>query len=630
MAFVAAVLCVAQTAMAAPGGAELSRQAASMETLDGLEATGAVKIVPDGPGGRKVLRADGELSLRIDLDKLGIDPTDYDLLKIEVKAERGAFLAASLENYPAAGPICHWYFLDGMRGPFEWRTIWLDLHRPEELKLPGDRKGMAEADATLRGLQLHGNLMNTRREGEPPGQHIWIGRIRFVKQAVHLDWDQTKAPYEWGEGKDLVFKYPLTVTNTLNRPVTALLRTVPFEVTHARAELAAERLTLAPGQTRTVEARVILPAGLAAKKPALYCERFEARASAEGIEDSEVTILRSSDPIHLTVTVPILEEKLRFPLLGRRKGLPDGVVAFPLEAAKGPADAATPQDLRNAVAAGGFEMARHWLGPLNWVREHGGQKPYDRPVDKGRSVINVGGRYLAGVTSAAYLYDFTGQKKYLEKASQLLLEAAELWPKAQREYEAREFRLMSEGLFCDNTLHLGFKIAGTTRPPYYYGGTRGNAALGSGSGVINAFDLVAADLEPKARRKIIDDFILPAGIRTRNQYIGPGNQQCTADYLAMYAGLAARNWPLVSFAYSSEHGLLNNIRWVFNDKGVAVEAVTRKPGYQEYTITPILWMLELLYHRGIDHYDLPAVRRFIDHFKYADFARFVKERRFSK
>ena len=64
-----------------------------------------------------------------------------------------------------------------------------------------------------------------------------------------------------------------------------------------------------------------------------------------------VTILRSSDPVDLTVTVPIPEAKLRFPLLPRRKDLPDSLTGFArssgaLEAA---AEQARPEDLAQAV-----------------------------------------------------------------------------------------------------------------------------------------------------------------------------------------------------------------------------------------------------------------------------------------
>ena len=38
-------------------------------------------------------------------------------------------------------------------------------------------------------------------------------------------------------------------------------------------------------------------------------------------------------------------------------------------------------------------------------------------------------------------------------------------------------------------------------------------------------------------------------------------------------------------------------------------------------------MLELLYHQDINHYDHPAVDRFIERFGYPEFANFVKRER---
>jgi hypothetical protein len=62
--------------------------------------------------------------------------------------------------------------------------------------------------------------------------------------------------------------------------------------------------------------------------------------------------------------------------------------------------------------------------------------------------------------------------------------------------------------------------------------------------------------------------------------------------------MVSRNWPLVGFAYSAEHGLLGNLKWGFDDDGLCLEG-----HYQSYTTTPILWMTELLRGRGIDLYD---------------------------
>jgi len=246
---------------------------------------GTANVVADGPGGLKVTRFDGDFAGRIDLKPLSVDPLKFDLIKVEVKADRGAFLRFSLENFPTAGQLSHWYVLDTARGAFDWRTIWIDLNKPEEIKDAGTYKGMGEADADARGLRFDGNVKDLKRVAQGAGRSTWIGSIRFCRKAVDLDWDQTKFSHAWEKGKDLVYTYPLTVTNKLGKPVTAELRLFPFRAAGspqgvAAATLSAEKIPLAAGETKTVEARVSLPAAFAVQAAPLYAEPFEIRASA--------------------------------------------------------------------------------------------------------------------------------------------------------------------------------------------------------------------------------------------------------------------------------------------------------------------------------------------------------------
>ena len=547
----AAALALANAAGAA---ATLSRVVATMGSLDGVAIEhGAVAVAPEGPGGAKVARCDGRFAGRIDLKRLGIEPRDYDLLKVEVKADARAFLRLSLENYPEAGDLAHWYVLDAARGAFGWRTIWVDLRRPEEVKKAGTYKGMAAADASLRGLLFSGNVGETKRAAQGPGRSIWLGPIRFASKAVDLDWDQAKAPYTWGRGQDLVFTYPLTVRNRLDKPVAAVVRLVPFGAREAKGSLSQARVELGPKASAVVQARIALPAAVAAGAAPLTCERFEARAHAEGIGDSEVTILRSSDPIHLTVTVPIAEEKLAFPLLPRRKDLPASVTGFD-------------ERQRQAAVAAAASLAPESLDAL---------------------LANQRVVFWEPLASCAFLYDATGERAHLERATAFLLRAAERFPAMQREWAAAPVAPISAGLFYVNTLRLGW-VLGSMRPPYLF----------KCHGAFNDFDLLAADMEPGARKRIIDGLVLPAAIQMRNHYFGLTNQQDVVNYPVLYAGLAARNWPLVAFATSSEHGVRNQIRWNFDDDGLCGEG-----HYQSATIRPILWATELLWQVGVDLYD---------------------------
>ena len=138
-----------------------------------------------------------------------------------------------------------------------------------------------------------------------------------------------------------------------------------------------------------------------------------------------------------------------------------------------------------------------------------------------------------------------------------------------------------------NTLRLGW-ATGSMRPPYFF----------QRHGMFNDFDLLAADMDAKDRQQIIDDFLVPAAVQMRNHYFGLGNQQDVVNYAILYAGLAARNWPLVSFAYDSDYGLRNQLAWDFDDDGLAGEGHYHTPA-----VRPILYATELLYRVGVDLYD---------------------------
>lgn len=553
--------------------AELSRVAAAMDSGENLELTGSYSVVPEGPDGAQVLRFDADFSGRIDLKAKGIESHDFDLLKVEVKADAHASLRFSLENYPEPGQLSHWYVLDSARRAFDWTTIWIDLSKPEEIKAAESYKGMETNDPSLRGLRFDGGVKDMMRAAQGTGTSMWLGRVRFCRKALDLDWNQAQFSVSAKTGEDLSYTYPLEITNKLDRPVTALVKLLPFKKKgEATAMLSQERVELAAKESKKIEAKITLSVSAAKGKAPLYCELFEARVEAEGVADSTVTILRSSDPIHLSVTVPLPEEKLAFPLLPRRKDVPSSVTGFDMKnaealtRAQNAADALKPEDVDLALTGGG----------LFYVGSKG---------DK--DFMQASSRVMTGMTACAFLYDATGEKKYLDNATAVLLRCAELFPKKRAEWAAEKYGRISAGIFAFNTLGAGWAL-GSMRSPY-------SMQL---HGVFNDFDLLAAGMDAAAREKILNGFILPAAIQLRNHYFGMSNQQDVVNYPVLYAGLATRNWPLVTHAYSSEHGVLGNLAWGFDDDGLCTEG-----HYHTATVRPILWATELLYRCGIDLYD---------------------------
>jgi hypothetical protein len=116
--------------------------------------------------------------------------------------------------------------------------------------------------------------------------------------------------------------------------------------------------------------------------------------------------------------------------------------------------------------------------------------------------------------------------------------------------------------------------------------------------MFNDFDLLAASMTARDRQRIIHHFLVPAAIQMQNHCFGLGNQQDVVNYAILYAGLAARNWPLVSFAYDSDYGLRNQLAWDFDEDGLAGEGHYHTPA-----VRPILYATELLHHAGVDLYD---------------------------
>lgn len=607
--FLVAIALLSVAARAAEG--PMVRVVSAMDSTDGVDVEqGEARVVAEGPGGSTVLRFDDRFRVRLEPGKRGVDPRDFDLIKIAVKADAFAVLKVDLQNHPGPGDRSYWWALDGIRGAFGWRTLWLDLRVIEDIKARGDardpwREG-AEGGKGAHALTLEGFIKDTGREAGGGAPAIRLGPVRFVKKAVDVDWDQARVSCARAPGGDVVFTYPLEVTNCFDEPVTARLRLVPFEAEHATATLADESVPLDAGQTKTVAARIALPAAVAAEKPPLYCERFEVVARAEGVEDSEVTVLRSADPIHLTVTVPIDEEPLALPLYPRPSTLPAEVVCWDEATARRLAVARPPRDLiATAMEKGIYRY---------------GQDGADEGVAPFRRAL----------IAAAYLYDFTGERKYLDIASTLLAALPDIWAKHYVRWQARPFREVGSGIITrwgdghHYTLSLGWRLGGTQRSPYQYSYDH-NSRGGSMSSILYAFDMLAPHLDADIQKRFIHDFLVPAGIQCRNHYVGDGNQQLTADTVALYAGLAGRNWPLASFAYSSEHGLLSVMERAFTPEGKHI-----RKWYQTYVMRPMFWMMETLYGTGINVYrDRRArLRQLTGHgFSDTHFWKFVQERR---
>ena len=263
-------------------------------------------IVWDAPIGDRVLFA---LPLP---DGAGFE--DFGLAKFDLKIEGGtvdvmAFVERPGERRRVYRPIDITVPREG------WQTIHLDLAQPEIV-----RESHFKADSSRIAFNLWS--VKTGYPDEEPSRTISIKNVRLTKRHLDVDWngmDYTIVPD--GSG-DLVYEYPITVTNRGDTAHTVRARLEHFEGRLGSAVISPEEAQIKAGGSADFTATLRLPARKLDDLPVLYCEWFLPVFSVEGISDSDEGILRSSDRIAL----PILKmpEKLGNPIaLFDRDGLED-------------------------------------------------------------------------------------------------------------------------------------------------------------------------------------------------------------------------------------------------------------------------------------------------------------------
>src|SRR5262249_10351967 len=107
---------------------------------------------------------------------------------------------------------------------------------------------------------------------------------------------------------------------------------------------------------------------------------------------------------------------------------------------------------------------------------------------------DLGDRFLGSLSANAFLYDFTGERKFLDKGTAMLRAGADLYPKLRTQYQQQDVVEISNGIFATGTLRLGW-ATGSMRSPYQL----------QRHGMFNDFDLLATDMDAKDRQRILAD-----------------------------------------------------------------------------------------------------------------------------
>ena len=221
--------------------------------------------------------------------------SDYGLAKFDLKIEGGqvdvmAFVEEPGKKHRLYRPIDIGIPRKG------WNTIYLDLRQPEII-----RESYYEADSP----RLTFNLWSVKGgySDEEPTRRISIRNVRLVRRHLDVHWNGRDYTSRTEPGGELVFEYPIVVTNRdeNSRNISAHIRR--FQGRYGSASISPEKADIATGDSARFTAVLRLSTDEVNMLPVLACSWFSPVFSVDGIPDSEEIILRSSDEIALPIII---------------------------------------------------------------------------------------------------------------------------------------------------------------------------------------------------------------------------------------------------------------------------------------------------------------------------------------
>lgn len=294
-----AVIASASLAAAAPWSLPLLPP----EALDRAEASENLSVLAEeDPASHTVLHfADpiaSEASIRIDLS--GMDLSDFDQLHFDLWMENEPVdIVATLRGYPDSHSGRRWYVSKRFQPLNEWTDIRLDLQLDDDLSL-------ARFDDPEQSLVL--NLKRPDAAIEPLSQ-ARIRNIRLVRNpvGVEVDYRQSRS----GEDDGLQFTYPVRLTNRSGEALDILIEVIPETLDQFTAALETDSISLAPGESREVEAVLSMDRDEASSLPPGYAERALIRITSPDLPGYDAIPIRGYRPVYLFGVVPPAVEDRR-------------------------------------------------------------------------------------------------------------------------------------------------------------------------------------------------------------------------------------------------------------------------------------------------------------------------------
>jgi hypothetical protein len=513
---------------------------------------------------------------------------DYGLVKFDLKIEWGTvdvmvFIERPGEKRRIYRPIDITIPRKG------WQTIHLDLRQPEIIR---------ESHFTADTSRITFNLWSVKGgyPDEHPTRRISIRNMRLVKRFLDVRWNGMDYRSYIESSGDLIYEYPVVVTNTgsIDRRISA--RCEHYEGTHASGSISPEAIHVASGDSTIFIAKLRLPKECVDTLPALYCEWFLPVFSVDGVPDSAEGILRSSD--HITLPILVMPEHLDNP-----------VILFDRDELLSMRERYRTTDWGKQEGDGWIRKAENilsgdltipdgpgWAAAYYYCAEHRTPLRYEGP---GKHRCPIGGEYremdfmgidldrdyrtnlhsakMGAARTLALAYALTVDKRFSEGALNILHQYKnKYWTWDWLDLDA-----------STETIDKGrIQFAKYMEAIYMLNLTEAFDIL-KGTGGVTAAE--ARDIEK--------NLLIPASVEMTDYRMGSIHRQQAITKNALATGLSCRHAPLIAFATAGPVSVLKLRRCAATAEGIAHGHGYANPTMRQFE------MAGMLYRVGIDTYD---------------------------
>jgi len=501
-----------------------------------------------------------------DLEKLKIDPNDFDEMRILFRNTTGdATFQARLNNYPATDMVRNWYGKIALPQN-ELIDLRFDFRRDDDgWCFLGDKK----YDARKLEVTLRKNFRRT--PGEPALRETEVSAIEFIRRPAEIEFDEMAAKLSRDKNR-ISWTYKLNILNREARKCDLTIKLNASGLKHFKADWTELKLSLEPREKRCIE--LTLTAENADKLSPLYSESVIPELRVANSEAPAIFPLIGYRPRKIYATVPMPNAKLPDELPENEKAkeallaAADKVVASPFAV-----DPIGPPAYCASYKPNEMEALSFFR-----IRDKKTKEDLSQQIELLRSyVYHHNAQTFNNLKLLGQAYKLSGNLAYAEKARDILLEYLH-WYKY---LPARSPASTSGGSrLASSTLDLSYFLAKGVQG---YAMVRDSAAFG-----------------PADREKIETEFFAPEIKNLYEHNIEFTNMQLH-HFSAYGSSVIAldRYWNLLGDALYGSHGFYKFIEYGFTADGMGLEGGV----YHPFGFIPLLEFAEKIRNCGIEIID---------------------------